>query len=164
MVIEAKVISKGSNGRTAQVVMYLGDGRQKRSVTVHVRLANGRWMGYNPDHAAVARLDMAEKELEQVRRFHARIEEIAKLDLAKIAEFLGRIKRFRDKARGIPRDFWDFAGETALYAQGVTAETIKKDLGEKLQASATILKAKAEHAAKLVDATPREVEFKFAAS
>ena len=57
--VKARLISGGGN--TAEVVMYFGEGVQRRSVTRHLqRVYLGHGWGRNPDEAAIARLDAAE--------------------------------------------------------------------------------------------------------
>lgn len=58
--ILATLISKSRNGRRAQVVVWVGEGSARRSITCHIHLANGRWTGHHPDKEEVARLDAAE--------------------------------------------------------------------------------------------------------
>lgn len=56
-VIKARLISRGEDGKTAEVVSYSGEGSQKRSVTSHIRMSRGHWMAPNP---SIARLNAAE--------------------------------------------------------------------------------------------------------
>jgi len=48
-VVQATLISKSPDGRRAQVVVYSGKGRNRRSVTRHLHGKYGVWIGNNPD-------------------------------------------------------------------------------------------------------------------
>lgn len=131
----ARLISWGKGGR-AQVVTYLGEGSQRRSVTRHVRQKDGRWLGNNPDETAIAYLDameLAEKSSEG----------LTKKSSDYLAEIEGNIEALKaDKAaidvkkyRIIRRKFGNFHKEAIVMARLATAMSVDdKKVADKARA------------------------------
>lgn len=58
-----RIISMSRDRNRAEIVIYVGEGSRRRSITRHVRrMKDGRWIGRNPDDdAGLAQLDAAEE-------------------------------------------------------------------------------------------------------
>ena len=147
--IQARLISRG--GGCAQVVTYIGEGSQRRSVTRHVRLEGGsRWMGCNPDEAAIAQLDAAENDLLMAKGQHESAEQLAKLTIKDIE----RIRR-EGRMAGL------LLSANLDPLEEVAAKTIKAALKQRADYLAAILKAIETQVKRLRTEIPRKVQFSF---
>lgn len=84
-VFKARFISRSRGGRRAQVVVLIGKGSTRRSVSRHAHNERGVWVGRNPSDEGLARVDRAEKLLER------REEELEKA-FARQMKFLGKLE------------------------------------------------------------------------
>ena len=150
--IQARLISRG--GGCAQVVTYIGEGSQRRSVTRHVRLEveGSRWMmmGCNPDEAAIAQLDAAENALLIAKGEYESAEQLAKMTIKDIERIRreGRIAGLLLSANLDP-------------LEEVAAKTIKAALKQRADYLAAILKAIETQVKRLRTEIPRKVQFSF---
>lgn len=153
--IQARLISQ--SGNRAQVTVVVGEGRERHSVTRHVRMINGKWMGHNPDKSAVVRLDQAEEHLKYVGKRHSTINPLGQIGLPELETILRRIARYKQKAQGVPSGFFDLVGNMLVSEEAVKAETVKAAIEAKVLEAAAAL----EKAAKTVReiGVSREVEF-----
>lgn len=118
--VNARLISR--RGGRAQVVTYLGEGSQKRSITRHVRLVGETWFGRNPDEASIAYLDAMELAEKSSGEF-------AKESSDYLAEVESEIKALKEKKatmdvkeyRTIRRKLGEFLKEAVVIANLATA-------------------------------------------
>jgi hypothetical protein len=154
---QARVISASKDGKRAEVVIYVGEGSQRRSITRHVHLQSGQWVGRNPNDAALARLDEAERAFEKVKGQHETLKPLAKLSVKEIDKIIKQVRKHGKKARGIPNGFLDTVG--SLVKSKVDAETIRVELGKIIKESAIALGVATRRVRKLRKEIPREVIF-----
>ena len=148
---QARVISTGKQRGRAEVVLCVGEGSQRRSITRHIRLTGGVWVGRNTDDAAVARLDAAEKALEETERRHNLMKPLAKITIKEINNILGRIYQYGKKRA--PNGFLDVAGDE------VDAKIIRIAIMAKNKKLAVVFHDAAKYARNIRKEVPREVIF-----
>lgn len=161
MSVEARFISQSSNGKKAQVVLLVGEGAHRRSITRHVHLEGGRWMGLNPDEAAVAQLDAGEKELEETQSCHETIASLAEIQMKDLKRFAGKIQQYREETHGVPATVFNLGMDILLAEQKLNAKTLKAALKAEIAKSEKNLKEIHGRVEKLRREIPRHVEFYF---
>lgn len=160
MIIQARLISMGRGGKTAQVVVCFGEGPQRRSITRHLVLRNGEWWGRNPDEASLACLDMAEKTLIAAVEQHEKLLSFAQIQIDKLTQYLDRTQQHQEQAGDVPAGFSAFVG-MLLIAATVNPEALKAKIEADVTEATHALAAAMKHAEELRKSVPREVRFSF---
>ncbi len=88
-----RVISTSPGGNCAEIVIYIGEGSRRRSVSRHVRSYDGQWIGRNPDDIGLAQLDAAEKLLQWLDDTHRLLEPLAAISIKDIAAVLNSLAK-----------------------------------------------------------------------
>lgn len=144
--VKARLISKGHKSRieTAEVTLVMGG----QHYTVHAHNVRGKWIGHNPDKAAVVRLNVAERlESESAKRY-----EMLGLDLDYYDKKLEENKA-ASKEEG--------ADKLALRADARTLRAKRKETeGKSIEAGQTA-KAKKAEADKIRGEVTRMIEVVF---
>lgn len=161
--IQARLISKGKGGKTAQAITYTGEGSERRSRTHHLIMKGSRWMGWNPDKDAIAFLDRAEKELQEIERSYQKKVVLAEIAPGEIQKVVDRIKRYKENSfrAGANPTVFDLGMEMFLSGVILDAEAIKKSLENEVVVSEKALAVVTANVEKLRVEIPREVEFAF---
>lgn len=108
--------SLSRDGRRAQVTVLIVDidGRNRRSITRHVRLVNGSWVGLNPDERAIPLNKLYKDKLR-----------IAQDDLASAVSILAGLRRKLEEEENLT-----FEEKVQLYTENVgdASEKVKEML------------------------------------
>ncbi len=161
--VEARLISRSNGGRRAQVVVVMGNGAQKRSVTRHVRWEGSGWMGHNPNEAAVARLDEAEAELGRATERCNNIAALLDLTDEALGRHINTIRQKRQKwadCSNVPNLILAL-GEELLELDQLRVSALREELAEQLRRHEQDLEDMECCFQELRRLTPRQVQFVF---
>jgi len=121
----ARVISKSRDGRRAEVVTHIGEGSLRRSITRHVRLRSGQFIGLNPDDAALSRLNEAETGLTNAQARYDLVKSLAKLKAKELGRILaGPAEDAPRGLRGILKDVPEDQRNTPKKVQAILKEEL----------------------------------------
>lgn len=160
MVVEAKLVSRSADGRRVQVTVMLGEDREKRSVTRHLRREKGAWMGHNHDEAAVAVTRRARASFNEARNRDKSLKVLEELDLNTLIEIRAE---FREKGQYdaiLPEELEPLRGRIfGLFSIGLHPAAVQTRFEASAARAAVDLKTAQEHFEKV--RVPEKVEFTF---
>ena len=162
--IQARLISMDRGGKRAQVVIYLGEGSQRRSLTRHVRLEGPGYLwgvGRSIDESGLARLDAAEVALKRAEHEYGFFRNSAEISFKEINGWLRRIRWCREAMCDLPPVFREAVERVLLADQELNAKAIKTALRRMVAESAAALQITRERAEQLRREIPRWISFQW---
>lgn len=152
--IEARLISKSAGGKRAQVVVKLYG-----SITRHVHLEEGRWMGHNPDEPAVVRMEQAERLLEKAISNYEELQPLTEISLESIKQMRAEFLRAGLRNAALPEEFCDLRGVLFGWAQRRTISDMKARIEASVAGAATAFENAKNHFERV--RVPTKVQFTF---
>ncbi|MBI2041696.1 MAG: hypothetical protein HYT20_01575 [Candidatus Nealsonbacteria bacterium] len=156
----ARLISRDIRHGTAEVVVYFGDGPDKRSVTrhlIHVVGMGDKGIGRNPDEPSIAKLDAAEAAEKGAKEAYERIADLGKIEMPKLRDILWRMRKFKEEAVDLPAGLRPIIGKIlfrkAEFIKAFVEQIVADDLADMAMSHVAANKVRAE--------VTRTVEFVF---
>ena len=152
MAVVARLISMSKDQKEAEVVVAEG-----KSVTRHVRLRGGRWVGRNPDEEGLIRLETMELLYESAHRHYQQISQfVGGIPPEQWEKFVEDVKSGMDVPPII-----SLIGRSLLESGNLSAENLKTAVNSAVEEDHYFTEDLREVMERVQEETPGEVEFSF---
>lgn len=141
------------------MTLVLGGGREQRSVTRHLRIKGVRWMGRNPDEAAVARMEQAEMLFARATLDYERLQPLVEVSLESIKKMRAEFRLEGRHNAVLPEEFSELRGVLFGWAQRRTISDMKARIEASVAGAAAVLENAKEHLKEV--RVPEMVQFTF---